>query len=223
MTNKSRPPKLAAVISGLPESLSQLLAQLKQQITALSLAFKPPITATAATAQLTKVHDIFGRVSACVVAASGGETGSALVQEWQEGAEAIGTEIQRLLDVFEASVNQPQSGSSSADENPYLVHTGLVWEAIDRLSSNLSRSEVEAVGKKWKSQGEVMKDAWAEFKEFLEEQDGDDDEDKDDFGMDDDDEFGELQDMLSGGKMEPLERARAEAVSDPAHRLITCR
>jgi hypothetical protein len=73
------------------------------------------------------------------------------------------------------------------------------------------------VGKKWRSQGEVLKDAWTEYKEFLEEQDEDDEDEGDQAGFDDDDEFGELQDMLSGGKkMSEEERARAEAVSLPS-------
>lgn len=44
----------------------------------------------------------------------------------------------------------------------------MVWDNIDTLSSNLLRDEISAVKKKWNSQTEVMKDAWKEFKEFIE-------------------------------------------------------
>ena len=184
--------------------------------TALSLSFKPPITRHAALAQLAKVNESFGRVCACVVAATGGQTGGALVEEWKDGVEAIGAELVRLLDVFIDAEKQENTsanaqGSSSKDDNPYLLHTGLVWNRIDRMTQDLSTTEVQAATKRWKSQGEVMKDAWTEFKEFIEEQD-EEVEDGEDDGSDFDDEFAELDEMMQGGKMSPEERARAEAV-----------
>lgn len=220
---------LPPILPGLPESFAQLLSQLRYNITSLSLAFKPPITAPAALAQLTKINDNFGRIAACVVAISGGQTGSALAEEWKDGTETIGAEVLRLLDVFIDVAQKEKEGvkangaSGSKDENPYLLHTGLVWDAIDRLSGESSVSEVGAVGKRWKAQGEVMKDAWNEFKEFLEDQledaddteDGDDDDDDDGNDFEMDDEFGELEEMMKGGKMTPGERARAEAVCSP--------
>lgn len=211
---------LPPILPGLPESLAQLLSRLHHDITSLALSFKPPITEAAATAQLDKVHEGYGRIAACVVAASGGtKCDSFLVEEWREGVESIGTELERLLDVLEkaATTSGSSSTSKSDSENPYLLYTGVVWEAIGRLSSDLSTSEIQSVGKKWRSQGEVLKDAWTEYKEFLEEQDEDDEDESDEAGFDDDDEFGELQDMLSGGKkMSEEERARAEAVSLPS-------
>jgi len=198
--------------------LAQLLKQLHYQITSLSLSFKPPVTPAAAVSSLNKLNDGFGRVVACVVAASGGRGNSALVDEWKDGVELIGSEILRLLDVF-ANVSEKEQrgeGASNKDDNPYLVHTGLVWDAITNLSQDLSGSEVVAVSKKWRGQGEVMKDAWTEFKEFLEEQDEEGEytgeDEKDDFELDDDDEFAELEDMMKGGKLSPEERSRAEAV-----------
>lgn len=218
---------LPPVLPGLAESLAQLLKQLHYQTTSVSLSFKPPITPAAAVATLDKLTETFGRVAACAVAVTGGKDGGALVQEWKEGVESVGTEILRLFEVFGVAADQDARGEGASkttnEENPYLIHTGLVWEAIDRLSKDLSGTEVDAVEKRWRGQGEVMKDAWSEFKEFLEEQDEDEegedgaDEEEDDFGLDEDDEFAELEEMMKGGKMTPQERARAEAVSYSDH------
>ena len=168
----------------------------------------------AAIQQLDKIADEFSRVTSCVVGAAFHGTYSVLVDEWREGAENIGTEIERLLGILK----DHQHETSTVDENPYLAHTGLVWAAIDRMKS-LSRTENEAVIKRWEGQKEIVKDAWTEFKEFLEDQEGDDDgDDDDDFGddgEDEDDEWGVLERGMTGGKMSAEEKSRAEAVSKP--------
>ena len=138
-------------------------------------------------------------------------TYSVLVDEWREGAENIGSEIERLLGILK----DHQRETSTVDENPYLAHTGLVWAAIDRMKG-LSRTENEAVIKRWEGQKEIVKDAWTEFKEFLEDQEGEDEDDEDDFGdegEDEDDEWGVLERGMAGGKMSAEEKSRAEAVS----------
>jgi hypothetical protein len=138
------------------------------------------------------------------------------VDEWREGAESIGNELQRLLAILNDSRNTaPKNGN--AGENPYLAHTGMVWEAIDRMKG-LSKTENQAVIKRWEGQKEIVKDAWTEFKEFLEDQkaDGEDEDDEeDDFSYGDEimDELGALEKAMAGGMMSPEERARAEAVS----------
>jgi len=146
-----------------------------------------------------------------VVGAAFHGTYSVLVDEWREGAENIGSEIERLLGILK----DHQHETSTVDENPYLAHTGLVWAAIDRMKG-LSRTENEAVIKRWEGQKEIVKDAWTEFKDFLEDQEGSDDEDEDDFGDggdDEDDEWGVLERGMAGGKMSAEEQSRAEAVS----------
>jgi hypothetical protein len=96
----------------------------------------------------------------------------------------------------------------------------MVWDSIDKLDKDLSRTEVQAVAKRWEGQKEVVKDAWNEFKEFLEDAGGEDGEGESkgeggeaglDFG-DDDDEWGELEKAMAGGEMTAEEKARAEAV-----------
>jgi hypothetical protein len=146
-----------------------------------------------------------------VVGAAFHGTYSVLVDEWREGAENIGSEIERLLGILK----DHQHETSTVDENPYLAHTGLVWAAIDRMKG-LSRTENEAVIKRWEGQKEIVKDAWTEFKEFLVDQEGEDEDDEDHFGdegEDEDDEWGVLERGMAGGKMSAEEKSRAEAVS----------
>jgi hypothetical protein len=170
------------------------------------------VTVPAAIQQLDKVSDEFARITSCVVGAAFHGTYSVLVDEWREGAESIGSELERLLAVL-----KDNQQATSGDENPYLAHTGMVWAAIDRMKG-LSRTENQAVIKRWEGQKEIVKDAWTEFKEFLEDQEGDDGSDEDDFGDDDegedeDDEWGILERGMEGGKMSAEEKSRAEAVS----------
>lgn len=79
----------------------------------------------------------------------------------------ICTEAVRFLDVLLESAQSGASGSGN-EENPYLHHTGLVWDCIDSLANTLSATEAEAVIKRWKMDTAVVKDAWSEFKESIE-------------------------------------------------------
>lgn len=206
-------------VPSLPEGLADILIALLQTIrhttTALALSFKPPITVPAAIQQLDKIADEYARTTSCVVGAAFHGTYSVLVDEWREGVESIGTEIQRLLAILDDSRKTgPKNGNGV--ENPYLAHTGMVWAAIDRMKG-LSKTENQAVIKRWEGQKETVKDAWTEFKEFLEDQEGDDDkeDEEDDFIYGDEilDELGALEKAMAGGTMSTEERARAEAVS----------
>nr|XP_031857612.1 uncharacterized protein CI109_007007 [Kwoniella shandongensis]KAA5524684.1 hypothetical protein CI109_007007 [Kwoniella shandongensis] len=128
----------ATLPPGLGDAFAQLLANLRQTVTSLSLVFKPPVTISAAIQQLEKVSDQ-------------GE----LANEWREGIRNIGTEVNNYLEVL-------------ASEGDYLNATGRVWEAIDALASDLSKEESAAVSKRWRIQQSVVKDAWDEFKGILE-------------------------------------------------------
>ena len=209
---------------GLRSILGTLLKAIRHSTTSLSLAFKPPITPAAAVQQLEKVSDEYSRCVSCVVGCAAHGSYSVLVDEWREGIESVGIELGRLIETLRdgAMANTAKNGGQvSTDDNPYLAHTGMVWDAVDRLS-DLSWTEVEAVQKRIKGQRAIVDDAWAEFKEFLDEQDEqdgdddqDDDEDDDDEGDDgdDDDEWGDLEKAMGGSKMNKEERARAESVS----------
>lgn len=200
--------------SGIHDITIQLLTQLRQTVTTLALTFKPPLTAEAIRPYLDKLTDQVGRLVSCVLAAAGGggEATSSLVESWNDAVVRVGDEIQRLLTILEKGVREPQA-SSSKGESPYLAHTGMVWEAIDKVSGTLPTDERSAVQQCWEGQKDTVRDAWTEFKEMLEDADEDDDED-DIFGAgdEDDDEWAELEKAM-GGKMTADEKKRAETVS----------
>ncbi|WWD20291.1 hypothetical protein CI109_104767 [Kwoniella shandongensis] len=152
----------ATLPPGLGDAFAQLLANLRQTVTSLSLVFKPPVTISAAIQQLEKVSDQVGQLISCVLIAQG-----ELANEWREGIRNIGTEVNNYLEVL-------------ASEGDYLNATGRVWEAIDALASDLSKEESAAVSKRWRIQQSVVKDAWDEFKGILE---GQEDEGWDELDM----------------------------------------
>lgn len=165
------------------DAFAQLLVNFRQTVTSLGLAFKPPVTVSAAKQQLEKVSEQLNQLISCVLI-SHGEMG----REWKEGVLSIGAEVERHLDVLEA-------------EGDYLQSTGKIWEAIDRMSRDLSRDEKSAIIRRWKIHQSIVKDAWDEFKEILEDsQNGDDDGGWDELGLGD-------------TSLSEEERSRAEAVS----------
>jgi hypothetical protein len=222
LSSTSSRQSVPALPDGLADILVALLQTVRHTTTSLALSFKPPITVPAAIQQLDKIANEYARMTSCVVGAAFHGTYSVLVDEWREGVESIGNEINRLIAVLKEGTrgSSKSAGGSGMDENPYLAHTGMVWGAIDNLR-NMSRTENQAVIKKWEGQKEIVKDAWTEFKEFLEEQEEEDSEDEgedvdsglDGVDEDEDDEWGDLEKAMAGGKMNPEERSRAEAVN----------
>ena len=227
-SSTSSDPFIPPLLPGLPEIVTQLTATLKQTTTSLALSFKPPITTDAAVAQLDKLSDQVGRLIACVIAAAAGGPWdrSALVEEWREGVLGLSTELEKLLVILQKAAAEPSTGrkddvqGEGEGEGAYLVHTGLVWDAVDRMTDGMSTDEVGAVVRVWRRHGEVVRDAWDEFKEFLEDaQEDDADDGEDEAGPDlgqEDGEWGDLEKALGGSKMSSAERARAEAVRSPS-------
>ncbi|WVQ77704.1 hypothetical protein IAR50_007394 [Cryptococcus sp. DSM 104548] len=167
--------------NGLPDAFSQLLANLRQSLTSLGLAFKPPVTIPAALQQLEKISEQINQLISCAIMAKG-----ELGKEWKEGITAVEGEVERHIQVLESG-------------GDYLRSTGMVWEAIDRMTKDLSKDEWSAVIRRWKSHQSVVKDAWEEFKEILE---GD--------GEDEDDGWDELG--LGEGSLSDEEKARSIAI-----------
>lgn len=165
------------------DAFAQLLVNFRQTVTSLGLAFKPPVTVSAAIQQLEKAAEQLNQLISCVLITHG-EMG----REWKEGVLSIGAEVERHLDVLEA-------------EGDYLQSTGKIWEAIDRVSRDLSRDENSAIIRRWKIHQSIVKDAWDEFKEILEDSQNEDD----DGGWD---ELG-----LGDTSLSEEERSRTEAVS----------
>lgn len=198
---------IAPLAPGLSEATLNLLASIRQTVTTLTLAFKPPLTAAGITKYLSQAEDEMGRLASCVIATGGGE--SVLSQDWKEGVQSIGSEMQRLFGVMECGVVDPTK--------EYLAQTGIVWDLIDLLRARLPADEISAVTQRWEMQKSTMRDAWSEFKEMLEDAGSEEEEEDDPFGMGDDDEWGELQKAMNGN-LGSGEKRRAEAVcpSSPA-------
>lgn len=202
---------------GLPESFTSLLSQLRQIVTHIGIAFKPPAATVAAMQQLDKLDHIFGALCSCVIAASGGHPWSVsqLASEWRDGILTIGGELDRLLHTVAddiASHSSVMSAASSRDENPYIRQIGVVWDAIDAVVKDVSSDEVGATRKWWSAQDDVIKDAWEEFKDALETEG--DENPIDCMDGDDDSEWAELERGFEQTTvMDEQERATAELAS----------
>ena len=200
---------LPILIAGLHTSFSSLLQQTRQTVTSLALSYKPPVTPDAAVAQLKTLEERYGQLASCGLLANAGNstTESYLVQEWSDGIFDIGNQILGLLTVLA----DEEQGTTSDEKSPYLARTGMVWDAIDKVLADCSASKNHAACKRWQAQSELIKDAWNEYKESLEDEgEGDDardggvDSDLDDF----EEVFGIKQESWTAA-----ERARAQAVS----------
>ncbi|ORY99792.1 hypothetical protein BCR41DRAFT_390363 [Lobosporangium transversale] len=102
--------------------------------------------------------------------------------------------------------------SSFVKEDGYLVKTGIVWEAC-QIFEKASRSNRQAVAKKWGDMMSTMEDAIAEVQEMIDtnddkkdsndeddEDDDEDDEDGNDSGDESDDSWGEDEKMTEEEK-----------------------
>ncbi|WWC95811.1 hypothetical protein V866_002677 [Kwoniella sp. B9012] len=177
------PPALGDVVG-------QLLAQLRQSITALGLSFNPPITIDAAIQQLGKISEYIGKLISCVLLATTPST-ELLAEEWKGGLISVVEETNKHIRVLE-------------ENGDYLSSTGIVWESIDNLLNDLSKDESSALKRRWKVHQSTVKDAWQEFKELLEST-SDDDERGNEDGEDGWDELD-----LGGEALSEEERKRAE-------------
>nr|XP_019000947.1 uncharacterized protein I203_06590 [Kwoniella mangroviensis CBS 8507]OCF64408.1 hypothetical protein I203_06590 [Kwoniella mangroviensis CBS 8507] len=179
------PPALGDVVG-------QLLAQLRQSITALGLSFNPPITVDAAIQQLGKISEYIGKLISCVLLACTPST-ELLAEEWKGGLISVVEETNKHIQVLDGN-------------GDYLSSTGIVWESIDNLLNDLSKDESSALKRRWKAHQSTVKDAWQEFKELLEstsDVDGRHDEDEDG-----EDGWDELD--LGGEALSEEEKKRAE-------------
>lgn len=158
-----------------------------------------------------------------IAAAESDLGGGALQEEWKDGVSDICAEVGRFLDVlYEAATSpagSPQAvgGSSSSNENdhPYLHHTALVWDIIDKLVATLSVTEADAVIKRWKADTGVVRDAWSEFKESIEGMRIGEKGDGSEAGEDGDSEGWDGEGLLDSDTMTEEESKRIEAVSCP--------
>lgn len=205
-------------------SLITVLKHLRQEVTSLSLAFSgKDILVEAAIVQAGKVDTNFDRLVACVLAVS---AGTCLQQEWRKSVDSVGEHILGLLDVFIGELKtsnndvavMAKASSSKPGPKPFLVQTSLTWTAIDKTVNSASSNEVQALKKLWRHDKECMGDAFAEFKELLEVDEGvGNDED-----LGGDDEWADLERNLaaSSDNMTEEERECVRSVSRMADGLL---
>ncbi|WWD04581.1 hypothetical protein V865_002651 [Kwoniella europaea PYCC6329] len=183
------PPALGDVVG-------QLLAQLRQSITALGLSFNPPITIDAAIQQLGKISEYIGKLISCVLLATTPST-ELLAEEWKEGLISVVEETNKHTRVLE-------------ENGDYLSSTGIVWESIDSLLNDLSKDEPSALKRRWKVHQSTVKDAWQEFKELLESASDDKGKEDENENVNEDGEDGWDELDLGGEALSEEERKRAE-------------
>jgi len=224
------------------DALLTLLKHTRQEITSLSLAFSGKnILVPAAESQAKKVEDDYSRLVAVVLGLS---KGSCLFAEWAKEVGELGEEIGSLFSIFIEDAGALDGASSSSTSaptttsattttttttgktppKPYLIQTKQIWTHIDHLILTISPSEPRALLKLWQSDQGCIKDAFEEYKELLEVDEGvgrsvsgDDEEGEgDDEGDEGDDEWADLERELQGGdqeEMTPDERDRIASVS----------
>jgi hypothetical protein len=212
-------------IESLHPSLLAILAQLRQNITALSLAFSgKAVTVDAAVAQLDKVTRNAEQLTACVI---GCPAGSSLQAEWRDAISDLQSLLLQYVHTFTRdfqmeppyaplfNVSAVASSSTSVPPSaPYLVATSNLWSRIDTFSVRASRDEVEAVRKFWERDGEVLQDAQREYKDLLEQDEGLGEEEQD--FQEEESEWTELEKelgaSLEGERLSVAERDRVKAV-----------
>ncbi|KAJ9106445.1 hypothetical protein QFC21_001591, partial [Naganishia friedmannii] len=183
---------------GLYQSLAAVLKHLRQDVTALSLAFSgKSITVDAALAQLTKVTDHVGRLVACVIALP---VEGCLIQEWRQDVTEIADRIDKYFKALVAHCDNPvdqqaSSSTSNPPPAPYLLQTSSVWAAVDKMIRFASKDEPSAIKKSWKQDQELVNDAMGEFRDLLEDDEGVGEEE----GLNEDNEWAELEKELNGG------------------------
>ncbi|GHJ88160.1 hypothetical protein NliqN6_4562 [Naganishia liquefaciens] len=183
--------------SGLYDSLIAVLKHLRQDVTALSLAFSgKSITVEAALTQVQKVADHAARLAACVVALP---SEGCQIQEWRQDVAEIADRLDKYCKTLIAHCDNPQpqssAGPSTQSPAPYLVNTSSVWESIDHMIRTSSADEPTAIKKSWQQDRECMDDAFGEFKDLLEDDEGVGEEET----FNQDNEWAELEKELNGG------------------------
>ncbi|RXK36401.1 hypothetical protein M231_06367 [Tremella mesenterica] len=206
LTSSSSSTSLPPFPPGLCDIFRQLLQSLQQTITSLALSFKSPITPDAAIQQIHKLSDQTAQLVSCILA-SGTMGLSILVDDWIDGMVNVIQEEHHLIQGLRlTAIRVDVQGKDEKGSQEMYLNTGKVWDAIDGLLK-LPLTEVEAVVRRWKIHGELVKDAWTEFCESLEvEEDGEQEEE-----FEEDEEWAEL-DALGGKKYSQEDRETALAI-----------
>lgn len=213
------PDKPPTPLPTLASDFQSLLHLLKSHTTSLSLALgKRPITPHAALPYLKKLSVDFGRLQFLVhavvaaerVEGSGGELVS-LQREWSWACDDVRNGLVGLLEGFQRDVTPTAEGETPGGGKEYLHRVGVVYEAVDRGLKGLSWTGLDAVRKRWRTDGEALADGEEEAREMLKEEEDEEEEEENEEDGDEDGWQG-----LMGGKSAKLtkeEKDRIQKVS----------
>jgi hypothetical protein len=184
-----------------------LLSLVYAQATKLAILLKP--TSPVYSAAVLPAQDMSKHVVAIATCAALFDPhihGATLVSEARSTAQEVLESVTGLLQALISSFTSP----NAEDNGEYLVRTGAVHELVEtaRGPDGLSQDNLAAVRKRWKEDQSVLKDAFKELEELL--QDTSDEEEEDDDFDDGWDELG-----LKESKMTPDEVSRVKTVRLP--------
>ena len=144
---------------------SSLLSLVYASTTKIALTLKPSDpTYSAALLPLRDVTKHADALASCACSIHPDLHGKTLARETRWATEAVVNALHVFLDCF---LDDPPVNES------YLIRTGAVHEAIERARS-ISKSNVEAVKKRWEADREGLNDCVKELAEMIEEETADD-------------------------------------------------
>ncbi|THH10186.1 hypothetical protein EW145_g1486 [Phellinidium pouzarii] len=182
-----------------------LLTLLYQNATKLAIALKPAnLTYRAAFTPAKELALHTDALASCACSIDSTLYGGALVREVRGAAEEVLDALVALLGVYAADAQKSGSSDAQTPRDMYLVNTAAVHEAIER-ARGVSRSNLEAVKKRWESVLSRVDDCAKEAQEMIEEEEeesGDEeDNERDELALvDGDDDWGELDGVPSPRK-----------------------
>ncbi|KAL5511874.1 hypothetical protein ACEPAH_5092 [Sanghuangporus vaninii] len=193
-----------------------LLSLLYQNSTKLAIALKPSSLAYSAAISVAKdLATQADALASCAWSINDAVHGRTLVREIRWTAEDVLSALTSLLEVYTSDTHDQGSGEASEAGDPYLYRTGVVHDAIDR-GREISRTNRDAVKKRWDGVVGGMSDCEKEVQEMVEEEEHDCDNEGDHANpadSDEDDEWEQFSGASRGNtRASPEELARLKAV-----------
>ncbi|KAL5533348.1 hypothetical protein ACEPAF_5124 [Sanghuangporus sanghuang] len=150
-----------------------LLSLLYQNSTKLAIALKPSNLAYSAAIVVAKnLATQADALASCAWSINDVVHGRTLAREIRWTAEDVLSALTSLLEVYTSDAHGQGSGEASEAGDPYLFRTGVVHDAIDR-GRGISRTNREAVKKRWDGVVGGMSDCEKEAQEMVEEEERD--------------------------------------------------
>jgi hypothetical protein len=210
-STQARSDTRGASLQTLLTDYSSLLSLVYASTTKIALALKPANpTYSAVVVPLRDVTKHIDSLASCACSIDPDLHGKTLVREVCWAAEGVISSLHVFLICF---------SDESPEQESYLIKAGAVHEAIER-ARNISKSNLDAVKKRWEADREGLNDCVKEVAEMIEEEKqsvlGSDDESGDESFGEDDDDWGELVASTSKEKTikaTPEDLARLNEVS----------